>query len=409
MASTAPIPGISSLWLRAFNSLNEAQRRWVGAERALELGRGGIQRVEDATGLSRKTILRGIRELKSGEELDGTGRIRGPGGGRKRLETLEPEILTTLRKLVEESTAGDPMCALRWTLKSSRTLAAELGKRGHRVGERTVSRMLHDLDFSLQANAKMKEGSDHPQRDDQFRLIARRVKEFSAKGDPVISVDSKKKERVGEFKNGGRTWRPKGTPQEVLVYDFPNLGKGTAIPYGTYDIARNQGMVNVGMSHDTPEFAVESLRQWWRRFGRRHYRKAKRLLVCADGGGSNASRSRAWKYHLQLLADETGLEISVSHYPPGTSKWNKIEHRMFSFISMNWRGQPLTTYETVVNLISGTRTDAGLRIAARLDREEYPRGEKVSSTAMERLSLEHHTKLPTWNYTLSPRINACND
>ena len=400
---------VPALWVRAFASLNEAQRRWFAAERALALGRGGIRRIEEATGLSRKTILRGIQELRSRKSLQATERIRSPGGGRKRLDVAAPEVLRALEGLVAETTAGDPMSALRWTVKSSRTLAKELKKKGHEVSHATIGRMLNDLDYTLQGNAKTDERGDHPRRDEQFRGINRRVKEFRAAGDPVISVDTKKKERVGNFKNGGRSWRPKGKPHEVLVHDFPNLGIGPAIPYGTYDLARNQGMVNVGMTHDTPSFAVESLRQWWRRFGRRHYPDAKRLLICADGGGSNASRSRAWKYHLQDLANETGVPITVAHYPPGTSKWNKIEHRMFSFISMNWRGQPLSSYETVVNLISGTRTASGLQVAARLDREEYPLGEKISNDAMGKLNLERNRKLPDWNYTLSPRVSACTD
>lgn len=401
------IPEMSSqdaeLWLRVFQSLNEPQRRWYAAQRALEWGRGGIARVVDLTGLSATTVRRGIKDLRSSERLGGTGRLRAPGAGRKKVEELDSGVLESLDEILNECTSGNPMSALRWTSKSTRVLAAELTKRGHPVGVSTVRRLLQELGYSLQANQKSKEGGNHPNRDAQFQQINERVAEFQSEGQPVLSVDSKKKERVGEFKNPGKTWKPKGEPTQVLVHDFPSLGIGTAAPYGMYDLQRNSGMVNVGQSADTPEFAVESIRQWWRRFGRCHYPEATKLLLCADGGGSNSARSRAWKYYLQDLADETSLAISVCHFPPGTSKWNKIEHRMFSFISLNWRGQPLVDYETILNLIGTTRTTKGLRVKARLDPYIYEKGIAISDKEMAELELVNGDVLPSWNYSLIPR------
>ena len=311
-----------------------------------------------------------------------------------------------LKSLLEASTAGDPMSALKWTSKSTRTLAQELAGQGHEVSAMTVDRLLHDLDYSQQGNRKNKEGLSPSERDEQFRHINAQVKSFMASGEPVLSVDCKKKERVGEFKNPGKTWRKKGDPIDVNIYDFPRLSLGSAIPYGLYDLQYNDGLVNVGISHETAEFAVESIRQWWRRVGRYRYSTARRLLLCADGGGSNGSRNRGWKFFLQALADETGLSISVCHYPPGTSKWNKIEHRMFSFISMNWRGQPLVSYETVIKLIGNTRTLGGLRVSARLDTHTYPKARKVSKAEMETVRVKHRTKLPQWNYTIEPHAKA---
>jgi hypothetical protein len=301
---------------------------------------------------------------------------------------------------MDENTAGDPMSLLRWTNKSTARIAEELTKRGHPVSDATVRRRLYQLDYSLQANRKNKEGLSPPERDKQFRYINRQVRSFLSRRAPVISVDTKKKEKVGNFKNAGETWRPRGRPVEVEVYDFPDLAIGTAIPYGAYDLERNEGFVNVGISHDTAEFAVESIRRWWRLSGRRHYHRADSLLVCADGGGSNGSRTRAWKYYLQRFADEFGLRVTVCHYPPGTSKWNKIEHRMFSFISMNWRGKPLVSYEAVVNLIGGTHMKSGLRIRAKLDRKEYQRGLKITDAQMEEVRIEPHPTHPQWNYTI---------
>ena len=304
---------------------------------------------------------------------------------------------------LDENTAGDPMSFLKWTNKSTYKIAEELKLKGHRINPDTVGRLLKERDYSLQANVKTKEAGSGPERDAQFRFINEQVKKFMIRGDPVISVDTKKKERVGEFKNPGRTWRKKGQPKEVNVYDFPSLGIGTAIPYGTYDVKRNEGLVNVGVSRDTAEFAVESIRQWWHRFGRHHYPNAKELLICADGGGSNGSRNRGWKMFLQELADQIRLLITVCHYPPGTSKWNKIEHSMFSFISMNWRGQPLVSYEIVIKLISATTTSKGLTVAARLDEREYEAGIKFSDEDIAQLQIQPHSSYPKWNYSILPR------
>ena len=397
------MPKGDALMLRVLRTLNEAQARWYVAREALALGRGGLQAMHQMTGMSRPTILRGIRELRAGQRLKETARVRQPGGGRKRMEEADPGFGRALERIMDASTAGDPMSLLRWTNTSTRWIAAELTRRGHPASDETVRRKLRALDYSLQANRKSREGASKPERDAQFRYINTLVRQHLARGAPVLSVDTKKKERVGNFKNPGRTWRPTGQPAEVNTSDYPHLGLGPAIPYGAYDLGRNHGFVNVGMSHDTAEFAVESLRRWWRLFGKRHYPAAKALLLCADGGGSNGSRNRAWKYFLQQLADQAGLAVTVCHYPPGTSKWNKIEHRMFSFISLNWKGQPLTTYETVVNLIGGTRTTTGLRVKAALDSRVYDAAVKIPDEEMERLNLRLHRTHPHWNYTISPR------
>jgi len=318
------------------------------------------------------------------------------------LEESQPNLVPALLRILEENTAGDPMSALRWTHKSTRTLAEELTREGHPVSHASVAQLLRELGYSLQANAKEKEGRSPPERDEQFRYINRQVATFQAAGNPVLSVDTKKKEKVGQFKNSGTTYQPGGEPVEVNVYDFPSLSKGTAVPYGVYDVDRNQGFVNVGTNHETAEFAVESLRWWWRRYGRRWYPKGTEWLVCADGGGGNGVKRRGWKYHLSELTEELGIPVTVCHYPPGTSKWNKIEHRMFSHISMNWQGQPLESYETVVSLIAGTKTRTGLRVGARLDRKEYQKGEKISDALMQQIRLEPHKTCPQWNYTIRP-------
>ena len=341
--------------------------------------------MHEITGMSRPTIIKGIHELREGISLPGPDRVRRPGAGRKRLEASDPEMMKQLKALMEETTAGDPMTPLRWTTRGTDAIAKLLTKRGHTVSADTVGRRLHEMEYSLQTNAKSKEGRQSPDRDAQFHEINRQVAAFLRRGEPVLSIDSKKRERVGNFKNAGRSWRAKGDPIKVLSKDFPDLGIGPAIPYGAYDVARNHGFVNVGMTHETGEFAVESLRRWWRLYGR-HYAGAKRLLLCADGGGSNGSRRRTWKTNLQALADELRVEISVCHYPPGASKWNKIEHRMFSYISIHWRGEPLITYETVLNLISSTRTAAGLRIKAVLDHNDYQKGIKITDAEMRTLN-----------------------
>ena len=357
----------------------------------------------ELSGLSKPTVIRGIRELKGKEKLRDEGRVRQAGGGRKPLQEQDPEALNLLQRIMEENTVGDPMSLLKWSSKSTYQIRDQLVALGHPMSEDTVARWLKELDYSLQANVKEREGSSPPERDSQFRYINALAKKYMARREPVISVDAKKKERVGAFKNGGRQWRAKGNPVEVNVYDYPSLAVGTAVPYGAYDLQRNQGLVNVGMSHDTAEFAVESIRRWWSKIGRPVYPKACRLLICADGGGSNGSRNRAWKYHLQELSDQIALEITVCHYPPGTSKWNKIEHRMFSFISMNWKGQPLASFETVINLISATKTRTGLNIRAVLDESHYEKGLSITDEEMQKLRLRKHEHNPQWNYTLCPR------
>ena len=392
-------------WLRVLSTLNEYQARLFVAGKALEMGRGGTSRLSKLTGMSRVTISSGLSELRGGKRLReaGAGRVRAPGGGRKKVEEADPALQGRLKAIVEEMTAGDPMSPLKWTSKSTRTIAEDLTRGGHPVSNVTVARCLAEMGYTLQANVKTREGPQHPDRDAQFRYLNRQVKSFRRTGDPVISVDSKKKELVGAFKNGGRRWMPQGKPDEVSVYDFPSQAEGKAIPYGAYDIARNRAVVNVGVTHETAEFAVESIRRWWRMDGRRHYREARRLLICADSGGGNGSRQRAWKVQLQGLSDEIGMPITVCHYPPGTSKWNKIEHRLFSFISLNWKGKPLINFETVVNLIGETRTKTGLKVKAILDTNQYETGVELSKKDMDQLHLTRHRTHPDWNYTLSPR------
>jgi hypothetical protein len=399
------VSGAERRWLKVFHTLNEFQARLFAADKALDLVRGGISRLSALTGLSRTTITKAVEELESGVKLvsPGEGRARRVGGGRKKVEGVDPGVPDLLTKILEETTAGDPMSQLRWTSKSTRTMAEELTRLGHPVSWVTVARCLDDMGYSLQANRKSKEGPQHADRDAQFRYINRQVKALLATGDPVISVDARKKELVGRFKNGGRTWRPKGKPQEVNTKDFPSLAQGKALPYGVYDTGRNRAVVNVGVTHDTAEFAVESIRRWWKLDGRKSYRAAGRLLICADAGGSNGNRLRAWKLNLQQMADQIQIPITVCHYPPGTSKWNKIEHRLFSFISLNWRGEPLINYETIINLIGRTRTRTGLKVKAVLDTNEYETGIKVSDEQLDEIRLRRHKVHPTWNYTISPR------
>lgn len=394
-------------WLKVLSTLNEFQARLFIADKALDVGRGGVSRLARLTGYSRTTITKAVAELEApGPLRRPTGGIRAAGAGRKRVEEINRPLRTQLTRIVEETTAGDPMNALRWTSKSTRAIADALGRQGHPLSDKTVARCLVEMGYSLQANRKTQEGRQHPHRDAQFRYINHQVKAWTRAGDPVISVDTKKKELIGAFKNAGRTWRPRGQPEDVNMHDFPHLGHGKAIPYGAYDIARDRAVVTVGVTHDTAEFAVASIARWWKLDGRSAYPAAQRLLICADAGGSNGHRSRAWKLHLQSLADQLQIPITVCHYPPGTSKWNKIEHRLFSFISLNWKGKPLRTFETMVNLIGATRTRSGLKVKAVLDTHAYAKGVKVSAAQFHDLHLRGHRTHPDWNYTLVPRRAA---
>lgn len=381
--------------------LDERQRRcWLGVE-ARAIGRGGVSLVAGATGASRSTVGAAVKEVSEPESATPEGRVRRVGAGRPPATAVDPALVAALEALVDPATRGDPLSPLRWTSKSTRTLAAELSGQGHRVGARTVAKLLHGAGYSLQAARKTREGGTHPDRDAQFRYLAEQVNAHLADGQPVISVDTKKKELVGEYKNGGREWQPKGEPEQVNVYDF--IGEaGKALPYGAYDVGANTAWVSVGRDHDTATFAVATLRRWWTAMGRPLYPGATRLLICADGGGSNGSRVRLWKLELAALAAETGLTITVCHLPPGTSKWNKIEHRLWSHISMNWRGRPLESHETVVELIAATTTRTGLAVRAELDETDYPAGVKVSDAQMADLPLHRHDFHGDWNYTVRP-------
>jgi transposase len=385
--------------------LNERTRRLLAASEALAIGWGGISIVSRATGLSRKAISQGIKELQ-GEERANEGRIRRKGGGRKTTVSKDPRLKEELDLLVEPVTRGDPESPLRWTSKSVRKLAKELTQQGHQVSHQLVSELLHALGYSLQANRKTHEGGGHQDRDAQFEHINAQAKAFLAAEEPVISVDAKKKELVGDFKNPGREWHQQGKPEQVRVYDFPIKGVGRVTPYGVYDQGRNTGWVNVGIDHDTAEFAVESIRRWWNEVGHLQYPKAKRVLITADGGGSNGSRVRLWKWELQRLADETGLQFTVCHFPPGTSKWNKIEHRLFAWISQNWRGKPLVNYAVILKLIAATTTEAGLTVQCQLDTKRYPTGRKVSDKEMATISIQPDPFHGEWNYTILPKGNA---
>ena len=382
--------------------LNERQRRLWAASEARAAGKGGIAATARATGISVPTIRKGIAELESGERLK-TGRVRRPGGGRKPKVETDPKLLGDLGRLVEADSRGDPESLLTWTSKSVRQLAAGLRELGHDVHYTTVAKLLKLLGYSLQANAKTREGAAHPDRDAQFCHIDTLAKAAIATDQPVISVDTKKKELVGDFKNAGRQWRPKGEPELVRVHDFKDPELGKAIPYGVYDIAANQGWVSVGIDHDTAAFAVNSIRGWWQHLGQRRYPSAKRLLITADCGGSNGNRVRLWKVELQRFADETGLEISVCHFPPGTSKWNKIEHRLFSYITINWRGKPLRCLQTIINLIAATTTDAGLEVYARLDTDPYPQKIRVPDNEIQAVNLHGDQFHPEWNYVIAPK------
>jgi len=387
----------------AREGLDERGRRQLVAAEALTIGWGGVRLVAEATGVARATITLGLKELRGQIARAPEGKNRRAGGGRKALVAQAPEVLAELERLVEPTTRGDPESPLRWTCKSTRKLADALAARGHRVSPEWVRQRLRELHYSLQGNRKTKEGGDHPDRDAQFAHINATATAYLAAGDPVLSVDAKKKELVGDFKNGGRDWAPAGQPEEVRVYDFPIKELGRVTPYGVYDLAANAGWVSVGLDHDTAAFAVATLRRWWEERGQQCYPHAQRLLITADGGGSNGSRNRLWKRELQQWADASGLALTVSHFPPGTSKWNKIEHRLFAVISQNWRARPLLTYAIILNLIASTTTSTGLTVESYLDSAAYPTGVTVTDAEMARLRIERDPFHGEWNYTIRPR------
>jgi len=391
---------------RALNpELDERRRRQWAAAEARDLGWGGVTTVAQATGLSRTTIMAGRNELAlpARQRAAEATRIRHPGGGRRPLAETDPGLLAALEALIEPTARGDPESPLRWTCKSIRRLADELTRENHPVGAATVAKLLRQAGYSLQANRKTREGASHPDRNAQFEYINASVQRFLKRSQPAVSVDTKKKELVGDFKNAGREWHPQGEPEEVRVHDFLIKTLGKAIPYGVYDMLHNQGWVNVGIDHDTAQFAANSIRRWWNEMGQERFPRAKELLITADGGGSNSHRSRLWKVCLQDLADELGLRLFVCHFPPGTSKWNKIEHRLFSFITQNWRGKPLVSHNTIVNLIASTTTRTGLIVKAALDTNHYETKIKVPDEQLSRLRLKRHEFHGDWNYTLSPR------
>jgi hypothetical protein len=383
--------------------LNERQRRLWAASEARAAGRGGIAAVARASGMAENTIRAGVRELEQGAEI-GAGRVRRRGAGRKPVTDGDPGLLDVLRGLVEADTRGDPEQPLLWTSKSVRKLAGELRARGHEASHETVAKLLRGLGYSLQGNRKTKEGRQHPDRDAQFRHINERVRAAIASSQPVISIDTKKKELVGDFKNGGREWRPKGEPELVRVHDFKDKQLGKAIPFGVYDIAANHGFVNVGITNETAAFAVASIRSWWEKLGKQRYPLASTLQITADCGGGNGNRIRLWKTELQRLADDTRLEVQVCHFPPGTSKWNKIEHRLWCLIAKNWRGRPLVSHEVIINSIAATTSDTGLAVYAQLDTREYPKGIEVPDAELAAVNLQGNQFHPEWNYTITPRL-----
>ena len=391
-------PRLAEKYTSLLPYLNERQRRLYLAVEARAFGHGGVVHVARATGVSRPTIQQGLRDL--GGSATAPDRVRQPGGGRKKLTERDPTLLSDLEALVDPDTRGDPMSPLRWTCKSTRQLAKALTGAGHRVSHTVVAELLDQAGYSLQAPTKTVEGRQHPDRDAQFRYLNEQVKTYSGAGQPVVSVDAKKKELVGAYKNGRREWQPTGQPERVNVHDFPDPRVGKAIPYGIYDVGRNTGWVSVGQDHDTASFAVTSLRRWWQAVGTSAYPAAERLLICADGGGSNGYRVRLWKVELQRFADESGLTVTVCHLPPGTSKWNKIEHRLFAHISMNWRGRPLTSHQVVVATSAATRTRTGLQVHAELDTGAYPLGIAVTSQQLQSLPIEAHPRQGQWNYTM---------
>jgi hypothetical protein len=394
---------IRSKFLALSDVLNERARRLWAAAEVREAGYGGFNAVIRATGISRNALARGLRELDSGKTF-ASDRIRRRGGGRKAADVLDAGLRGALGKLIDPLTRGDPESPLRWTCKGTRRLAAELKRQKYVVSHTLVARLLREMGYSLQANSKSHEGIDHPDRDAQFQYINGKIARHMQRMQPAISVDTKKKELVGDFKNGGQEWEPQGRPEKVRVHDFVDKELGKAIPYGVYDLARNVGWVSVGVTHDTAAFAAATIRNWWRRMGKAAYPNAQSLLITADSGGSNGKRVRLWKWELQKFADESGLRIQVCHLPPGTSKWNKIEHRLFSFISQNWRGRPLLTHATIVNLIAGTRTQGGLKVKCELDRRKYAKGVKVTREQMRSINLTPDTFHGDWNYVIATKV-----
>jgi hypothetical protein len=402
MQDAQVIDGLELKFNALVGDLDErGRRRWAATE-AMALGYGGITAVSLGTGLSDRTIRNGIEELQSDNPLP-SGRQRRNGGGRKPLESSQHDLIDAIDRLVEPTERGDPQSPLRWTCKSLSNLQRELVSQGYRVGRTKISNILRSLGYSLQGNRKTREGTDHPDRNAQFEHIARRVRACQRGGRPAVSVDTKKKETLGKKANVGKEYRPKGAPLEVDTHDFPDKELGKAIPYGVYDIKSNEAWVSVGISRDTGEFAVEAIRRWWRRMGKKRYKRPKRLLITADSGGSNGHRNRLWKYELQRLADQTGMIIEVCHYPPGTSKWNKIEHRLFCHITRNWRGVPLESYQVVVSLVGSTRTEEGLEVHCRVDENDYPKGRKISDAEMANIKIKRNTFHGDWNYEIRPR------
>lgn len=401
MPDAAIVNGIRNKYMALVDDLDErGRRRWAATE-AESIGRGGIAAVAEATGMSDRTVRNGIIEIREGRVVP-TGQQRRTGGGRKPLEEDQPDLIDAIEALVEPTERGDPQSPLRWTCKSLTNLQAELRAQGYAVGRVKISEVLRSLGYSLQGNRKTREGKNHPDRDDQFKHINKRVKAYRRGGRPAISVDTKKKENLGEKANVGREYRPKGSPREVDTHDFPDKKKGKAIPYGVYDIDQNEAWVSTGISSDTGEFAVASIRRWWKELGRKRYRKPTRLLITADAGGSNGHRNRLWKLELQGLANETGMVIEVFHYPPGTSKWNKIEHRLFCHITRNWRGVPLETHQVVVSLVSSTRTNEGLEVHCWLDEGQYLKGRKITNTEMQSVCIKRNAFHGDWNYQILP-------
>ncbi len=406
MRSKSMEAAVRRRFFRVRRLLNERQRRLWAAAEAEALGYGGVSMVARATGISRRAIHVGLKELRAGVGVPARERVRRPGAGRKSLTASQHGLKAALDALVEPTSRGDPQSSLRWTCRSVRRLAADLQRQGFRIGRQKVADLLHESGYSLQANRKTREGADHPDRNAQFEHISRRVKALQRRGQPVISVDTKKKELIGDFRNGGREWRPAGKPLEVRVHDFQDATLGKAIPYGVYDLTNNEAWVSVGIDHDTADFAVKTILRWWRTMGSKRFPDARELLITADGGGSNSARCKLWKVALQDFADETGLKVHVCHFPPGTSKWNKIEHRLFCHITQNWRGQPLTELEVIVQLIGRTTTREGLKVKAALDRRNYPKGVKVAKDELDALQLRPAKFHGDWNYTVSPRSRA---